>query len=151
MKFQSLQTHTHTNTHTHTHTHIHIHIHKHKDTNTKKHTHTQTNKQTQNIYFTSTDKTRCRQSVITFAVQQQFYRAMSLLWLLVSVLSTRMPGFRSSQVCIGFIVHKSGFEFGSSQNTTVFTCRYHSTDFLHPFSHPTPTQCKSNLSISQFK
>jgi len=81
--------------------------HTHSQTHTQTHTNTNTHKHTQNIYFTSTDETRCRQSVITFAVQQQFYRAMSLLWLLVSVLSPRMPGFASSQVCIGFMVGKA--------------------------------------------
>ena len=112
MKFQSLHTDTHTHTHTththskthttHTHTHPHTHTtHTHTNTHTHKLVHTQTNT------FPCTVTTRSKQSVISFTFQQQFYKAVPSLRLLVAVLSRSRHGFISSPVCVGFMLNKA--------------------------------------------
>jgi hypothetical protein len=108
--------------------------------------HTHTNTQIQNICFTSIFRTRCRQSVIFFAVPQQIYRVLPSLRRPVAVHSPRNPGFCSSAVCSGIYTPQRGNGIGFSLSALILPCRYHSTAFPHRFSHPSPTLCKSNLS-----
>jgi hypothetical protein len=86
-----LDTHTHRPTHPHPHTPKHTHTH--PNTQTPKHTHTQ------NTCFPFTVRTKCKQSLISFSIQLQFYRVLSWLWRSVAVLSPGRFGFASSAVC----------------------------------------------------
>jgi hypothetical protein len=120
--------HTHTNTYNHSPTLSHTLTHKHKLTHTHKHklTHTHTHTHTTSC-FLPTVTTHYQHSVISFSVQQQFYRVLPLLRRLVAVFSPRRHGIISSPVCSGIIVRQRGGVICLSSINTVLTCRYHST------------------------
>ena len=78
-------------TQSHTHSQTPSHLHKHRYTNS---------------LFSSTVRTRFRQSIIFFEVQQQFYSFMLWCWLLVVVVTPKRLGFSYRLVCEGFMVVK---------------------------------------------
>ena len=112
----------HTIAHTLAQTTAHIHKHKHRH----KHIYN-------NHWLSSTVRTRCKQSVIFFQAQHQFYSVVPWHRLLVVDHTPRRGGFSSSPVCVGFMVVKSG-GVGLSPSTTVLNCHNYSTVFLFSFS-----------------
>jgi len=64
-------------------------------------------------------------------------KALTVPWLrrLIANLTPRRPGFDTASFTLRFVVEKLAL-VGSTENTSVFPCHYHSTDAQHSLSTP---------------